>query len=44
MRCDSMPKVNMRRRSMSATFGVVNSVKPYLLILSDGGENGQIAK
>lgn len=39
-----MPKVNMQRRSMSATYGVVNSQKPFLLILSDGGENGQIAK
>jgi hypothetical protein len=39
-----MPKVNMQRRSMSATYGVVNSEKPFLLILSDGGENGQIAK
>jgi hypothetical protein len=35
-----MPKFNMRRRSMSANFGVVNSMKSFLLILSDDGENG----
>lgn len=29
MQNDSMPKVTKRRRSMSATCGVVNSEKPY---------------
>jgi len=37
-------KSNKRRRSMSAILGVVNSMIPTVLILSYGGENGQIAK
>ena len=36
--------IKTQRRSMSAYLGVVISMIPVVLILSYGGENGQIAK